>query len=108
IENRNYSIRWITPECELDICGHGSLSAGYVIFNFIDPSLQAVDLHSRIEILPVTRKKDLITLNFPSKKIESCSLPVLEQGLGAKPKEIYQHKTDRCIAVFDTEEQIKQ
>jgi PhzF family phenazine biosynthesis protein len=30
-ENKKFNIRWITPEYELDICGHGSLSAGYVI-----------------------------------------------------------------------------
>src|SRR6516225_2592798 len=52
IENGIYHIRWITPEYELDICGHGSLAAGYVIFNFINPSLQEVDLHSRTEVLP--------------------------------------------------------
>lgn len=106
-ENDTYHIRWITPEYELDICGHGSLSAGYVIFNYIDPNLQKVDFHSRIEVLPVIRNKDLVTLNFPAKKIELCSLPLLEQGLGLAPKEIYQHKNERCIAVFDTEEEVK-
>jgi PhzF family phenazine biosynthesis protein len=37
-----FSIRWITPEEELDLCGHGSLAAGHVIFNYIEPSLQTV------------------------------------------------------------------
>lgn len=106
-ENDAYHIRWITPEYELDICGHGSLSAGYVIFNYIDPSLQKVDFHSRIEVLPVIRNGDLVTLNFPAKNIELCSLPLLEQGLGLAPKEIYQHKNERCIAVFDTEQEVK-
>src|SRR3990167_7753641 len=107
-DNEKFNIRWITPEYELDICGHGSLSAGYVIFNFIDPGLQNVDLYSRSEVLPVIRNKDLVTLNFPAKKIEPCSLPLLEQGLGLTPKAIYQHKNERCIAVFDSEEEVKQ
>lgn len=108
IENGTYYIRWITPEYELDICGHGSLSAGYVIFNFVDPGLERIDLHSRAEVLRVTRNEDWVTLNFPAKKIEPCSLPLLEQGLGLIPKAIYQYKTERCIAVFDTEEEVKQ
>jgi PhzF family phenazine biosynthesis protein len=108
IEKDIYHIRWITPEYELDICGHGSLSAGYVIFNFINSGLQRVDLHSPTEVLPVTRNESLITLNFPAKNIEPCSLPLLEQGLGLTPKAIYQHKNERCIAVFDSEEEVKQ
>src|SRR5579863_7754706 len=59
VENGIYYIRWITPEYELDLCGHGSLSAGYVIFNFIDPILKHVELHSRTEVLPVIRNQDL-------------------------------------------------
>lgn len=107
-ENNAYHIRWITPEYELDICGHGSLSAGYVVFNYIDSSLQRVDLHSRSEVLPVIRNGDLVMLNFPAKNIELCSLPLLEKGLGLAPKEIYQHKNERCIAVFNTEQEVKQ
>lgn len=107
IENDVYHIRWITPEYELDICGHGSLSAGYVIFNFFDKELQKVNLHSRNEVLPVIRNGSLVTLNFPAKSLESCSLPLLERGLGLAPKEIYQHKNERCIAVFDTEQEVK-
>lgn len=107
-KDEKFNIRWITPEYELDICGHGSLAAGYVIFNFIDTRLQSIDLHSRIEVLPVIRNKNFITLNFPAKNIEPCSLPLLEQGLGLPPKAIYQHKSERCIAVFDSEEEVKQ
>lgn len=81
IENGTYYIRWITPEYELDICGHGSLSAGYVIFNFINADLQRVNLHSRTEVLPVIYNEDLVTLNFPAKNIQPCSLPLL-RGLG--------------------------
>lgn len=107
-EGDKFNIRWITPEYELDICGHGSLSAGYVIFNHLEPTWQKADLQSRIESLQVLRADDLITLNFPAKSIESISLPLLEQGLELAPKETYQHKNERCLVVYDTEEEVKQ
>jgi PhzF family phenazine biosynthesis protein len=107
-KNNQFDVRWITPEYELDICGHGSLSAGHVIFNYIDPALQKVDLQSRTELLPIIRNEDLVTLNFPAKKIELCSLPLLEQGLGLVPKEVYQHKNDRCLVIVETEEEVQQ
>jgi PhzF family phenazine biosynthesis protein len=107
-ENEMFIIRWITPEYELDICGHGSLAAAYVIFNYLQPNLQKVHLQSRSELLEIVRCDDLITLNFPTKSIESCSIPLLAEGFGLFPKEIYQHNNERCFAVFDTEEEVKQ
>src|ERR1700722_10594782 len=107
-EGDKFNIRWITPEYELDLCGHGSLSAGHVIFNYLEPTWQKADLQSRIELLQVHRTNDLITLNFPAKKIESVALPLLAQGLGLSPKEIYQHKNERCLAIYNTEEEVKQ
>jgi PhzF family phenazine biosynthesis protein len=107
-EDKKFNIRLITPEYELDICGHGSLSAGHIIFNYLEPTWKTVDLQSRIETLPVLRNDDLVTLNFPAKNIESCALPLLEQGLGLLPKEIYQHKNERCLAIYNTEEEVTQ
>lgn len=45
VENENkFDIRWITPEYELDLCGHGSLAAAFVIFNYLKLSFQKIDL----------------------------------------------------------------
>ena len=103
-----FSIRWITPEYELDLCGHGTLSAAYVIFNQLERTWQAVDLQSRTEKLQVSRSGEFITLNFPAKSIERCSIPLLEEGLELSPIEIYQHKNERCIAVYSTEDEVKE
>lgn len=105
--NGTFHIRWITPEYELDICGHGSLAAGFIIFNYIEPTWQKADLQSRHELLPIIRSGDLITLNFPAKNLEVCYLPLLEKGLGLLPNEVYQHKNERCLAVYNKEEEIK-
>jgi PhzF family phenazine biosynthesis protein len=107
-DNDKFNIRWITPEYELDICGHGTLAAGYVIFNYLEPTWQKADLQSHFETLQVLRAGDLITLNFSAKNIEACLLPLLVQGLGLPPNEIYQHKNERCLAVYNTEEEVKQ
>jgi len=107
-DGNEFDIRWITPEYELDICGHGSLSAGYVILCYIEPTWQKVDLRSRTELLQVLRANDLITLKFPAKNIEKFSSLLLEEGLGLVPKEIYQHKNERCLVIYNTEEEVKQ
>jgi predicted PhzF superfamily epimerase YddE/YHI9 len=53
------------------------------------------------------RTDNLITLNFPIKTIEPCVLSALEAGLGLAPKEVYQHKTERCLAVYESENEIR-
>ena len=32
-----YDIRWFTCEIEMDLCGHATLAAAHVIFNFYEP-----------------------------------------------------------------------
>lgn len=108
-EKEKFAIRWITPEYELSLCGHGTLSAGYVIFHLLEPTWQKADLQSPSETLQVLRNGNEIILDFPTKPLENCaSLPLLAQGLGRAPDEIYQHKNERCLAVYPTEEEVRQ
>src|SRR5579871_4833999 len=48
-----FKIRWITPEYELSLCGHGTLAAAFVIFHYIEPTRNKITLQSRIEKLEV-------------------------------------------------------
>src|SRR5688500_2235861 len=41
-EEDRYHIRWFTPEYEIDLCGHATLAASYVIKNFIEPHLKEI------------------------------------------------------------------
>jgi PhzF family phenazine biosynthesis protein len=105
--DKQFEIRWITPELELDLCGHGTLSAAYIIFNELAPTLQTISFSSKAGLLQVNRAGEFIELNFPIKTIESCLIPTaLVQGLGLTPKEVYQHKTERYMVVVETEEQV--
>lgn len=107
-KNNHYEIRWITPEYELDLCGHGTLAAGYVIFNILEPTIQEVNLKSRTGMLKIIRDGERITLDFPEKSIEKgFAVIAMKIGLGLSPEEIFFHKKERCLAVYDSEEKIK-
>lgn len=108
-KNDAFEIRWFTPEYEIDLCGHGTLASGYVIFNYLDWQDDYVNLHHTSGLLRVLRtSKELISLDFPVKAIEAIDTnDIIIQGLGASPKEIYQHKSERCLAVFESEEEVK-
>ena len=34
-QGNNFHIRWFTPESEVDLCGHATLAAAYVLFNIL-------------------------------------------------------------------------
>ena len=106
-EKNHYVVRWITPEYELNLCGHGSLSAGFVILSLLEPTWQDVNMRSLHEIIQISRQGKDITLNFPAKEFVSCTLPLLEEGLGIKPAEVYQYQTDRCFVVCSSEDEVK-
>jgi len=62
-----YDLRWFTPEVEVPLCGHGTLSAAYVLFNdYCDRN----DLIFRTKSgeLRAQCNKSKITLDFPMNK----------------------------------------
>lgn len=108
VNNKIYT-RWFGPEYEIDLCGHGSLASGYVIFNILQPTLQSINLiHPVVGELRIANKDSFICLNFPVKQIESATSSILENGLGVVPKEIYQHKNERIVAILTSEEEVRE
>ena len=38
VEDKGFHLRWFTPLREVDLCGHATLAAGYVILNHLTPT----------------------------------------------------------------------
>src|SRR4030088_2062091 len=41
-EGEFYRLRWFTPTTEVDLCGHATLAAAYVVFRWLQPGLDRV------------------------------------------------------------------
>jgi PhzF family phenazine biosynthesis protein len=80
-EKDQFHIRWFTAEDELELCGHGTFSAAFVVFNYLNPTLQQIAFHYSSGILLAKRENKLITLDFPAKNIEIIPSDLLIQGL---------------------------
>ena len=78
--DRSYRIRWFTPEAEVDLCGHATLAAAFVVYHLLNFSIGSVCFHSRSGPLLVTRSPDgsaatasavappvWLTMDFPSR-----------------------------------------
>lgn len=100
-----YGLRWFTPQVEMNLCGHATLASAYVIFNFIEPQLNKIAFNTLSGVLTVTRKDELLCMDFPSHPPQPCACPGdLLHGLGKHP--IATLRADAYLAVFETEDDI--
>lgn len=103
-----YKIRWFTPTVEVDLCGHATLAAAFVLFKDFHPLDINLTFYSKNSgKLFVDKVEDLLELNFPQSKLERAILPKeVEIALGVSPKEVFKGKDDFLIVV-DTEETVQ-
>ncbi len=70
----DFEIRWLTPEVEINLCGHATLASAYVLYNILGYEKPGIRFSSMSGILQVSREEDLICLDFPSWKPERLDI----------------------------------
>ena len=102
-----YELRWFTPTVEVDLCGHATLAAAYVLFNFENHNGNSITFYSpRSGDLIVTKEDDLLSLNFPTDSIEQIELTSeIKTAFNIKPQYVFKGKTDYML-VFNNENEI--
>lgn len=104
-KGKRFSLRWFTPEMEVDLCGHATLASAYVIFSFLDTSLSEIEFSTQSGILEVEQKGDLLAMNFPSRPpVEAEVEEALIPALGREPNKILRSRD--YFAVYETEKEI--
>ena len=54
-EGAGWAIRWFTPTVEVDLCGHATLAAGFVVLERLEPAREGVTFRSPSGPLTVAR-----------------------------------------------------
>jgi PhzF family phenazine biosynthesis protein len=86
-EGEGYRLRWFTPSCEVDLCGHATLASGFVVFRWLQPERASITFQTeKAGSLTVRRDGDLLALDFPSRPPLSCGMSEpLVAALGRRP-----------------------
>tara|TARA_R110001592_G_scaffold20926_9_gene84629 strand:+ start:13626 stop:16031 length:2406 start_codon:yes stop_codon:yes gene_type:complete len=101
-----FHIRWFTPAAEVDLCGHATLAAAYVIFNHLDYSQEIVRFDSKSGALTVENSSHGLTMDFPAWDVTAVkNHDALVKAMGAKPKALYQGQY--WLAEFETEDEVR-
>jgi PhzF family phenazine biosynthesis protein len=99
-EGDAYRIRWFTPRSEIGLWRHATLAAAWTVF--AEYPLERVVFESRSGPLPVTRREDVYTLDFPARPFSPCELPRGLRGLVGEPLDIGENSTgDMLLLVYD-------
>lgn len=95
-------IRWFTPGTEVDLCGHATLAAAFVLKTQEGYDKQVIPFYShRSGHLPVTVQDDTYTLNFPSDVLVEVDLSSeLMATTDKQPLKAFKGKTD-YVLVFE-------
>ena len=72
--NGHYSLRWFTPCCEVDLCGHATLAAAHVVFQQ-ENTRDQIQFESKRGALQVWRQGEQLTLDFPLQRAKPCEAP---------------------------------
>ena len=65
-----YHLRWFTPSVEVDLCGHATLAAAWVIFHTLGETAEVIRFDTRSGELRVSRDGDALAMDFPAKILE--------------------------------------
>ncbi|MCC0649214.1 PhzF family phenazine biosynthesis protein [Clostridioides sp. ZZV15-6598] len=101
----NYELRWFTPKAEIDLCGHATLAAAYVISNFIDIDIQKICFFTQSGNLEVTRNGNLYEMIFPNRAPIEIELSLQQLNLvGCTPVAIYSSRD--LILLLNSEQEV--
>jgi len=104
---QDYHLRWFTPTVEVDLCGHATLAAAYVLYQIENAAISQLTFHTRSGALTVMRDQEWLSLDFPARPPEPRAEDVerLTDALGASPRWV--GKARDYFAVFDSEAEVR-
>jgi len=107
IPGRNCSnLRWFTPVVEVDLCGHATLAAAHVLFQEYYREESKLRFDTKGGRLVVTRKEDLLFLDFPSRPGDAMAVDQsLIEVLGTTPESAFLARD--LMVVLESEAQVR-
>lgn len=111
-EGRTRRLRWFTPAVEVDLCGHATLAAAFVLARCEGVREDPIVFESRSGPLRVGCRGDLFALDFPEIPLQGKpeDAAAVARALGAEPAEIHAvrktHAARYLMAVYGTERDV--
>ena len=103
---KDIDLRWFTPDQEIDLCGHATLSTAHVLKSILNYSLNKIIFNTMSGELKVTYRDGFYYLDFPSRKAKPAILPrEIELSLNIQPKEVF--KSRDYMLVYESQKEVE-
>ena len=82
-----YHLRWFTPETEVKLCGHATLSSAHILYETgVEKEASVIVFNTLSGKLTARKHGDKIELDFPAYKVEKTNdQPKINKALGVTP-----------------------
>lgn len=104
-----FSLRWFTPEVEVDLCGHATIATFKVLFDEFNIKEQYIKYETKSGLLTAKKKDEKISLDFPIDKALDFNLTqdILDaMGIRSYSKAIIGEKTRKLVIEVKDKENI--
>lgn len=95
--DEGYQLRWFSLGGEIDLCGHATMAAAYVLVNFYESSDELI-FHTMSGKLTVTHQAGRFEISFPSFALQE--VPITEEmvaAIGCLPVAAYLGRDLLCV-----------
>ena len=102
-----FELRWFTTLHEINLCGHATLAAAHVIFEYLDHPSATITFSTRfVGDLRVTRSGDWLTLDFPAWTTSPVANPPADllAGLGLEAAVEVREGRDYLVLLADRQQ----
>lgn len=102
-----YRLRWFTPGCEVELCGHATLASAYTVLEQLEPGLDEVRFDTVSGELIVRRDGDVFVMDLPTYDLAEIKVTdAMEAAFGARPSRAVLGLD--LICVFDDERVVRE
>jgi PhzF family phenazine biosynthesis protein len=102
----SYHLRWFTPACEVDLCGHATLASAFVLFEELNEPGESVRFDTKSGQLIVKRDGGRLAMDFPSRPPRPIEPePGLREALGGAPIKILAARD--YVVRYESEEEVR-
>ena len=102
-------IRYYTPETEMKLCGHATLSASHILYETSQvKNNEEIRFSSKAGELIIKKNGDWLTMNFPVYPVEKMEMtPEFKKVTGTEAQELYTAGNGWTLALMKNEEEVK-
>ncbi|MDI9216586.1 PhzF family phenazine biosynthesis protein [Clostridium tertium] len=104
-----FSLRWFTPEVEVDLCGHATIATSKVLFDEFNIKEQHIKYETKSGLLTAKKENEKISLDFPIDNPLDFNLTqdILDaMGIRSYSKAIIGEKTRKLVIEVKDKENI--